>query len=101
MLQDDSDPVWLQLLKRCAEDPECQLTILCSLAQLLAEQRAEHSAATGRQQQQIADLRQQLSAQQQEAAKQTAGLQEQVAGLQGQLQRLHVAVQQVLASHQH
>lgn len=94
MLQDDSDPVWLQLLKRCAEDPECQLTILCSLAQLLAEQRAE-------QQQQIADLRQQLSAQQQETAKQTAGLQEQVAGLQGQLQRLHVAVQQVLASHQH
>jgi hypothetical protein len=44
MLQDGSAPdVWLQLLERCAAEPDCQpqaSTALRSLAQQLAEQRA-------------------------------------------------------------
>jgi hypothetical protein len=93
ILQAGSPPdVWLQLLKCCVEEPDCQLSTLCSLGQQLVEQRAEHSAVTDRQQQEIAGLQEQLSAQQEAAA-------EQIAGLQEQLQRLQGAAQPLLLSH--
>jgi hypothetical protein len=85
MLQDGSAPdVWLQLLERCAAEPDCQPAALRGLGQQLAEQRALTTTL-----QQRVCAQEQLSAQQQTAA-------EQVAGLQGQLQELHAAVQQLL-----
>jgi hypothetical protein len=95
-VQDGSIPdVWLQLLERCAADPECQPTTLRSLAQQLSKQRtqseqqlAELRAVVAHQQQQIAHLQQQqmqqLSACQQVAAAQDARF----AALEGQLQQL-------------
>jgi hypothetical protein len=100
--------VWLQLLERCAADSVCQTTVLRSLAQQLAEQRAltqaqqqqvwvheqhivqQHQQISGlqwhvsTQQQHTMVLHQQLVAQQQVAAQQAA----QIADLQQQLQQV-------------
>jgi hypothetical protein len=88
LLQEGPDPdVWLQLLERCAADPNCQPTAMRSLAQQLAEQRA----LTAQQQQQMQVQQQQLSAQQQVVEGQGAritGLQEQLQAMQAQLQEL-------------
>ena len=74
VLQATSAPdVWLQLLERCAADPDCQPTALRSLAEQLAEQKA----LTAQQQHQLA-------VQQQVAAAQGA----RIAALEGQLQQL-------------
>jgi hypothetical protein len=122
----DASDVWLQLLERCAAEPDCQPTALRSLAQQLAEQRAltaQHGHQLPIQQkkllaqeQQIAGLQEQLSAQQlSEERTLTTQLQQQVsdqqqrmleqeqqiAGLQGRLQELHAAVQQLMLSQQH
>jgi hypothetical protein len=66
--------VWLQLLERCAAEPNCQPTALRSLAQQLAEQREL-----------TLHLQHQVSQQQQ-----------QIAGFQGELRELRAAVQQLL-----
>lgn len=87
LLQAISAPdVWLQLLEHCAADPDDQPTALCSVVQLVAEQRA----LCARQQQQIADLRAQLSAQQHAAAEQLAGLQDRLSAQQ-QVAAKHLA----------
>lgn len=77
--------VWLQLLERCAADPDCQPTAMRSLAQQLAEQ----SALTARYEQQLSAQQQHMSAQEQLIAAQ----QQQIAGLQGQIaaQQQHTA----------
>jgi hypothetical protein len=98
-LQDGHVPdVWLQLLERCAADPNCQPTALRSLAHQLSDQKAQSEqqaaelrAVVAHQQQQIACLEgqqkqqeQQLLAQQQVAAAQGS----RIAALEGQLQQL-------------
>jgi chromosome segregation ATPase len=119
------DAVWLQLLERCAAEPDCHPSALRSLAQQLAEQWAltvqlqqqvsdqqqqiavlqasdqQHGVAAVNQenvaqQQQISGLQERVSTQEQLIAAQ----QQQIAGLQGQLQELRAAVQQLLPSHQ-
>jgi DNA anti-recombination protein RmuC len=95
MLQDASAPpnVWLQLLEQCATIHDCHPSILHTLAQQLAEQRArttqleqqvsdQQQAAVVRQQH-IASLQEQASNQQQLVA----ALQQQVASMQQQQQQ--------------
>lgn len=69
--------VWLQVLQRCATDPDA----LCSLAQQLAKQGARHEQLIARLQEQLSEQRQQYTSMQ--------------AGLQRQLQELHAEVQQL------
>jgi hypothetical protein len=109
VLQADNDsPVWLQLLECCAAESGCQPAALCSLAKVLAEQRAltlqqqqrlaEQEAANRQQQQQLLDQQQQLSAQQEMVAEQQQQLSAQqrtaaeqgarIVALEGQLQQL-------------
>jgi hypothetical protein len=112
VLQENSAPdVWLQLLLRCATEPECKQEVLRELAHELTD----HKSLTLHQQQQLSAQQPQLAAQEQLVAaqqRQITGLQEQLsaqqqaaseqmAGLQGQLQELHAAVQQLLLHRQH
>jgi hypothetical protein len=87
--------VWLQLLQRCAADPECQPIALRSLAQQLAEHRTQSEqqlielrAMVAHQQEQIVHLQQQqeqqLSAHQQVVSAQDARF----AALESKLQQL-------------
>jgi uncharacterized protein YicC (UPF0701 family) len=108
--------VWLQLLELCAAEPDCQPTVLRSLARQLAEARAALAQQLAEQRvltaQQLAELRgvvtqqqQQITTQQQviAAAQQQMAAQEQrllaqqitaaeqgprIAALEGQLQAL-------------
>ncbi len=84
----DVPSVWLQLLERCAADPECAPTALRNLARQLAEQRA----LTAQQQQQLLDQQQQLVAQQRVAAQQGAA----IAELKNKLQVLQSQLQQLV-----
>lgn len=107
--QDESGPVWVQLLERCYAERSCPPKIVCSLAQQLAEQRAlteVHQYQIQEQQRQLAVQRRenvqqalqlqlqqdQLSAQQHAAAEQGSL----VAELQGQLQVLQSQLQELL-----
>ncbi len=78
--------MWLQMLKRNIDEPKCQSSAVCSLAEQLAKQKA----MTKQQQQEILGLHEQLAAQQQVAAEQSA----QIAELQRQLQELMQPKQQ-------
>jgi hypothetical protein len=94
VLQEGPDPdVWLQLLERCAADPNWQPTALRSVAQLLAEQKA----LTAQQQQQMQVQQQQLSAQRQVVEGQGT----RITGLEGQLQAMHAQLQQLLQRQLH
>ena len=86
VVQDGPDPdVWLQLLERCAAEPNCQPTALRSLAQQLLAQ-----------QQQITAQCQKLAVQQQVASKQDA----QIAVLRGQLRAVQAQLQELLQRQQ-
>jgi hypothetical protein len=82
VVQDRADPdVWLQLLERCAAEPNCQPTAMRSMAQQLVAQ-----------QQQITAQQQQLVEQQQVASKQDG----RIGVLQGQLQAVQAQLQELL-----
>ena len=84
MLQTDSGPdVWLQLLVRCAAEPDCQPAAMCSLTdqRFLTEMRAVDQERLLQQEQLIAQQQQLIAQLQQTDTMQQADM----AGLEWQL----------------